>query len=92
MIVRIMGEGQLEIAESDLANLDILDDEVEAAVEADDEPAFRTALIALLAKVREVGAPVPDDVLLPSELILPAADTHVDEVRELLKDGGLIPG
>jgi hypothetical protein len=92
MIVRIMGEGQLEVGESDLANLNILDDEVEAAVEADDEPAFRTALIALLDKVRELGVPVPDDVLVPSELILPAADAHVDEVRELLKDGGLIPG
>ncbi|HSA50348.1 MAG TPA: hypothetical protein VLH10_09595 [Yinghuangia sp.] len=92
MIVRIMGEGQLDVADAHLAALSLLDDEVEAAVEADDEPAFRTALVALLDRIREVGTAVPDDVLVPSELVLPAADANVDDVRQLFKEGGLIPG
>lgn len=92
MIVRIMGEGQLDVADEHIAALDLLDDEIESAVEADDEAAFRAALVALLERVREVGVPVPDDVLEPSQLILPAADAHVDYVRELLKEGGLIRG
>ncbi|WP_436773979.1 PspA-associated protein PspAA [Yinghuangia sp. YIM S09857] len=92
MIVRIMGEGQLDVADEHIAALDLLDNAIESAVEADDETAFRAALVALLERVREVGAPVPADVLEPSQLILPAADAHVDDVRELFKEGGLIPG
>jgi hypothetical protein len=30
--------------------------------------------------------------LEPSELILPAEDAHVDEVRDMLGNEGLIPG
>jgi hypothetical protein len=92
MIVRIMGEGQLEVADAQLGALGLLDDRIEAAVEADDEAEFRVALGALLDKVREIGTPVPDDVLEPSDLVLPGPDTHVDDVRELVQEGGLIPG
>ncbi len=34
----------------------------------------------------------PDDSLEPSELILPAPEASLEEVRELLSDDGLIPG
>lgn len=92
MIVRISGEGQLEVSDDQLAALGLLDEQIEAAVEADDEDLFRIALAALLDRVREVGAPVPDEVLVASDLVLPAADAHVDEVRHLFQEGGLIPG
>jgi hypothetical protein len=48
-------------------------------------------LHALLDKVRELGTPLPDDSLEPSELILPSPDATLEEVRELLSDDGLIP-
>ncbi|GII76033.1 hypothetical protein Sru01_10150 [Sphaerisporangium rufum] len=92
MIVRIMGEGQVEIAEGDIDVLNVLDGELEAAIEAGDEPHFRTKLHALLDKVRQIGKPLPDDALEPSELILPPADASIDEVRGMLGDQGLIPG
>ncbi|MDI2131165.1 PspA-associated protein PspAA [Yinghuangia seranimata] len=92
MIVRIMGEGQFDVADDRLGALDLFDDRIEAALAAGDEAAFRVALTGLLDKVRELGGAVPVEVLEPSGLILPAADAHVDEVRALLKDGGLIPG
>ncbi|MFD1937995.1 hypothetical protein ACFSKW_41630 [Nonomuraea mangrovi] len=92
MIVRIMGEGQVQIAEADLGVLNELDGELEAAIEADNEPEFREKLHALLDKVRHVGKALPDDSLEPSELILPPADASIEEVREMLGDSGLIPG
>lgn len=92
MIVRIMGEGQVRLADSHLAELDKLDDELLAEMENGDGPGFRRTLSALLAKVRELGEPLPDDSLEPSELILPAPDATLEEVRELLSDDGLIPG
>ncbi|GAA4188864.1 MULTISPECIES: PspA-associated protein PspAA [Microbispora] len=92
MIVRIMGEGQVEIAPADIDVLNELDGELEAAIETDDETQFRAKLHALLDKVRDVGRPLADDSLEPSELILPPADASIEEVREMLGDTGLIPG
>jgi hypothetical protein len=92
MIVRILGEGQLEVPDGEIAGLNALDDALQKAIDGDDDDAFRTALHALLDRVRAVGRPLPADSLYPSELILPAPDAHVDEVRDLLSDEGLIPG
>lgn len=92
MIVRILGEGQCELAEGDLDGLNVLDDEVQAAVEADDEARFSAALSELLARVRQLGRPLPDDSLVPSDLVLPPGDSSLTEVREILADDGLIPG
>lgn len=55
VIVRLMGEGQLDVAEDDLSALNILDGELESAIESGDETAFRAALHALLDNVRKVG-------------------------------------
>jgi hypothetical protein len=92
MIVRIMGEGQVRLADGHLTELNKLDDVLLTEVQNGDGPAFRQTLQALLAKVRELGEPLPDDSLEPSELILPSPDATLEEVRELLSDDGLIPG
>lgn len=92
MIVRIMGEGQLEIDDARLSELSPLDDALTAAVEAGDDDRFRSALVALLDAVRTLGSPVADDALVDSDLVLPYAEAHIDEVRELLSGEGLIPG
>ena len=91
MIVRIMGEGQLEVPDAELATLNGYDDAVQKALDGGDDEIFRAALIALLDRVRTIGTPIPSDALVPSDLILPAADAHVDEVRTMLSDDGLIP-
>ncbi|WP_405612339.1 hypothetical protein [Streptomyces sp. NBC_00076] len=92
MIVRIMGEGQVRLADGHLTELNKLDDELLAEMENGDGPGFRRTLEALLSKVRELGEPLPDDSLEPSELILPSQDATLEDVQELLSDDGLIPG
>jgi len=92
VIVRILGEGQLEIPDSAVDELNQLDQAVESAVEQSDEAAFAPALAALLARIRAVGSPVKADDLRPSELIIPQPDATMDDVRKLLTDEGLIPG
>ncbi|MEU8776122.1 hypothetical protein [Streptomyces sp. NPDC048606] len=92
MIVRIMGEGQVELADGHLAELNRLDDELLAEMESGDEAGFRRTLGALLGAVRSLGTPLPDEALEPSELILPAPDATLEEVRRMLRDDGLIPG
>ncbi|WP_406329286.1 PspA-associated protein PspAA [Streptomyces sp. NBC_00203] len=92
MIVRIMGEGQVRLDDSHLTELNKLDDELLAEMQSGDEPGFRLTLNTLLDSVRRLGAPLPDDALEPSELILPSPDATLEEVRELLSNEGLIPG
>jgi len=92
MIVRILGEGQLEVADSATDALNALDATLEKAVSAGDEAAFRPALTALLDRVRSLGTPVAADSLAPSDFILPYADADIEDVRQMLKEDGLIPG
>lgn len=92
MIVRILGEGQLDVPPGEVDALNALDDALQQAMDGHDEEAFRAALAALLARVRAVGVPLPEDSLEPSELILPGPDSTVDEVRAMLTEEGLIPG
>jgi hypothetical protein len=91
LIVRIMGEGQLRIADEAFPELNRLDDELGEAIESGDDDRFRAALVRLLTEVRNVGTPVGDDELVDSDLVLPYAEAHVDEVSALLTDEGLIP-
>ncbi|MGW0754766.1 PspA-associated protein PspAA [Streptomyces sp. NPDC002587] len=92
MIVRIMGEGQVKLDDSHFAELNKLDDDLLAEMESGDGESFRRTLDALLEAVRRLGEPLPDDALEPSELILPAPDATLDEVKEMLSGNGLIPG
>lgn len=92
MIIRIMGEGQVRIADDHLSELNALDDQLGDAMESGDDDAFRSALVSLLAAVRRLGTPLADDEIVDSDLVLPYAEAHVDEVRELLAGDGLIPG
>ncbi|MCW2837663.1 MAG: hypothetical protein JWQ15_1777 [Marmoricola sp.] len=92
MIVRILGEGQLAVADDQIDALNELDRAVESAVESGDDAAFSASLAALLDGVRRSGSPVPEDSLEDSDLILPPADATIEEVRALLSGDGLIPG
>lgn len=90
MIFRIQGEGQFEVPADQLVEINLLDDAVEQALDGD-EAGFTVALNALLDKVRTVGAELADDVLVESDVILPASEATAAEVRELLGSQGLVP-
>jgi ABC-type taurine transport system substrate-binding protein len=92
VIVRILGEGQWTVDDSHVEALNVHDAHLTAALDGGDEDGFRSALAALLAEVKESGSQLPDEELVPSDVVLPSAFATVDEVRELLSDDGLIPG
>ena len=92
MIVRILGEGQLRVDDAATDELNVLDAALERAVNAGDEQALRPALAALLGRVRSLGSPLPEDLIEPSDLILPYSDAGLEDVRELITGEGLIPG
>ena len=92
MIVRIATEGQYEIADDQVAELNELDNAAVTSCETGDEASFHEAFGRLLAFVRGKGTRVPDDQLAPSELILPPPDVTLAEARHEFSGEGLIPG
>lgn len=89
MIVRILGEGQYEVSQDTAARLEELDTDLEAAIEANDDKAFKEALCASVDAVRAGGTPVAADSLHTAEIILPSSDADVAEVLKLLSEGQL---
>lgn len=92
MIIRILGEGQFDVPDGTVDDLNTLDAAVEKAIADADEPAFVAALAALLGKVRDAGSPLAADSLASSDAVLPPADAQLAEARDLLREDGLIPG
>jgi PspAA-like protein len=86
VIVRILGEGQYTVPESECAALEALDRDMVTAVDAGDEAAFTKALGALTDAVRRTGQVVPDDDFAPSDLVVPFADATLAETEQLLAD------
>ena len=76
MIVRIMGEGQMQVDDSHLPGLNKLDDDLLAAIESGDHDGFRRTLGALLDAVRSTTSPGwPRTTSRPSWTGSPAART-----------------
>ena len=89
MIVRISTEGQYELEESDVNELD---NRAVVACETLDDAQFRGVFNELLDFVRKNGSPVPDDSLETSDVILPPPDVSLEEAKAEFSGEGLIPG
>jgi hypothetical protein len=91
MIVRISGEGQYRLADSDAERVDELRRQALAIVDSGNEDGFTDAFAALLDYVREHGTLLGDDELEGSTVILPPADFSFDEAGREFTGEGLIP-
>jgi PspA-Associated protein len=91
MIVRLMGEGQYRVDEELLNQLNELDVQAQAAMDAEDEPALDDKLDQMWQLVRDRGEQLSDDELSASDLIIPPSDLTLEETRKLFSDEGLIP-
>lgn len=90
MIVRIATEGQYQLPDDRLDELNRLDDAVVETVDAGDRDAFERRFGALLDHVR-TGVLLDDVHLAPSDLILPPSDLSLDEAALEFTGDGLIP-
>ena len=88
MIVRILGEAQFDVADTDKSTLDNLEHALNTAVEGHDETAFASALAALIDAVRRTGTPLAPDSFTSSDLVVPFSDATLDETKALLKEPG----
>lgn len=91
MIVRIATEGQFDVSDDVVDQLNELDNACVEAVDAGDEATFQQNYDALLALVRDHGTELGDDDLHESQLILPPGDLTFEEASEQFTGDGLIP-
>ena len=91
MIVRIAGEGQFKLPDSDADRLNELDNRAVAAVEQGDETGFRELWSEMLNMVASDGNELDDDELVESDVILPPRDVTFEEARGEFTGEGLIP-
>jgi len=90
MIVRIQGEGQWELSGAQLDELDAIDNQMLEEIDHHDESRFQQLLGQMLDYVRNNGRRLATEEIVESNLILPPADSTVDEVKALFTDEGLI--
>jgi hypothetical protein len=91
VIVRIATESQYRLPDDEAAQLNELDNEVVAAVEAGDEDRFHEVFERMIDLVRQAGEPLDEDELAESDVILPPPDTSFVEAAAEFTGEGLIP-
>ena len=93
MIIRIMGHGQINLADDFAADLTDIDNTLIQAVNADDAKRFTTALERLHEIIGQHGKALPSGYLGASGMIVPEPGTTLDEAHRMLAHGDLsLPG
>ncbi len=91
MIVRLSGEGQFRLPDSDADRLNELDNAAVEAVDAGDEARFHELYDQMIALVRSDGEQLDQDDLEGSDVILPPPDLTFEEAKREFTGEGLIP-
>jgi hypothetical protein len=91
VIVRIATESQYVVPDDAADELNDLDNQVVAAVEAGDEDRFHEAFEQLLDLVRRAGQPLDEDEIAESDVIVPPPDISFVEAATEFTGEGLIP-
>jgi hypothetical protein len=91
VIVRIVGDGQYQFPDDQSDQLNELDNQLVGIVESGDSNAFDDAWGKMVELVRSAGSPLPDEELLPSDVILPPEDLTLAEAAHEFTGEGLIP-
>jgi PspA-Associated protein len=92
VIVRIATEGQYEVGDDDVSELNELDNAAVEACDAGDEGQFQSTYDKLLDFVRSRGRALDEDELGGSDVILPPPDVSLAEAAAEFSGEGLIPG
>jgi hypothetical protein len=91
VIVRIATESQYRLPDDDAEQLNDLDNDAVAAVDAGDEDRFHEVFEQMLELVRRAGTPLGEDEIEESDVILPPPDLSFVEAAAEFTGEGLIP-
>lgn len=91
MIVRISNDGEYELPEDLVAQVNEIDNEVVSAVEAGDEARFKELFARLIETIKAGGSPIPPEDLAVAQVIVPPADLSLEEAKHEFTGEGIIP-
>jgi hypothetical protein len=102
-VARIMGDGQYRIDSAVLANLNKIDNEIVKLLDSKSfsekrsnnieiNSKFQTMLSEMVSIIKNNGKELGPEELVPSDFIIPPADTSVQEAKELFQGEGIFPG
>jgi PspAA-like protein len=91
VIVRISTESQYVLPDDAADELNDLDNQVVAAIDAGDEDRFHEVFEQLIDLVRRAGQPLDEDEIAESDVIIPPPDISFVEAAEEFTGEGLIP-
>ena len=102
-VARIMGDGQYRIDSAILANLNKIDNEIVKLLDSKSfsekssnnieiNSKFQTMLSEMVSIIKNNGKELGPEELVPSDFIIPPADTSVQEAKELFQGEGIFPG
>jgi len=90
MIIRIMGEGQYDVDERVVEELNVIDNRIVDHVSKNEEVAFREGLGRLISTVKSNGKQVDAKEIVKSDIIIPPRDLTLEEAKGIFKGDGLI--
>lgn len=92
MIIRIIGDGQYEVPDTYVDELNYLDEGLDKALADNSQSDFTAQLGIMISAIHQRGRRLDDNHIVESDAVLPAQDATLDEVRKLLVGDDLIPG
>ena len=92
MIVRILGEGQFRLDDSQIGKVNKIDNQIVEHVQKSNKAEYRRELAKLISTVKELGEPLDPVEILPSDIIIPPEDLSLEEARKVFCEDGLIKG
>jgi hypothetical protein len=90
MIIRILGEGQFKLDESQLDRVNKIDNQIVNHVSHNNKDEFAKDLVNLISTIKELGEPLDPAEIVPSDVIVPPTDLSFEEARQVFCDDGLI--
>ena len=91
MIIRVINEGQYEVNDDLLDDLNKLDNEIVSLLESGDETGFRDVLSEFVSIIRDNGTSLDPETIVESDLIVPPEDLTLSEATKVFSGEGLIP-
>ena len=90
MIARVIGEGQYEIDDGLVEQLNALDGQAMDALSQNDEGSLDRCLDEMGQLVRSSGRRIGDDEIRASDIVIPPSDLTLEETRKLVSESGFI--
>jgi hypothetical protein len=91
MIIRVLQDGQYDVSDDVVGELNRLDRRATDALDRSDDGALEEALGEMVRAIKASGTRLPDDTLTASQIVIPPGDFTLDETRKLMSEQGLIP-